>query len=236
MPSAIAVKQCPHTTLLRQLLHCAATGSAHTCVSCSSAPAVSQADCQGGSISTITACTPPQAICVDGHSYEHGNISRWLADQKISPLTGANLASVRLYPNHGKPTSTTFWSLPWCPGIGIQKPKDQQYSDGCVLATHSVAFISIDPVCVCARARVVAPIRPNPPPGQRCATPSLSGRANGCPPLEGRHGLLPAQLRPRAPLCLRSHPEGLKAGEPSIFKPGTRTNALYCTPLVASPV
>ena len=42
-------------------------------------------------------------MCADGHSYERANIERWLAESRLSPVTGSQLPhGYLLLARHGK--------------------------------------------------------------------------------------------------------------------------------------
>ena len=49
------------------------------------------------------------ATCADGHSYERAAIQCWLATHDTSPLTGAQLPSKVLIPNHALRNSIEDW-------------------------------------------------------------------------------------------------------------------------------
>lgn len=47
--------------------------------------------------------------CADGHSYERANIERWLAESRLSPVTGAQLPHGYLTPNHALRNAIQEW-------------------------------------------------------------------------------------------------------------------------------
>jgi hypothetical protein len=47
--------------------------------------------------------------CADGHSYERYAITRWLSENRTSPITGADLATRHLIPNHALRNAIEDW-------------------------------------------------------------------------------------------------------------------------------
>jgi len=73
----------------------------HTTEMASALPGTGGEEPPGGSICPITGeIMEDPVICCDGHSYDRHGIELWLATHSTSPLTGAELESKHMVPNH----------------------------------------------------------------------------------------------------------------------------------------